>query len=224
MTVTGAIPTNHSRTFNHGTAARDHKDSLIVDQAADLHVIDIRTPPIDIMKFRRRRPVPNPCRAAIRCWQIGNRCLGLQHPMVVQKIGQPGATVAPVQPPADHSIKERMAIRASDFEPIEPADFANTDTVLHPSNFARDDIKTFVKPEPVGHVEIGRRLDKLDPLPPVYNRKFRTFRRQNRRQWRGLGIASQRAVFVGKVKAEFVLVILDHLQRPQSERCVTQLS
>ena len=113
-----------------------------------------------------------------------------------------------------------MHVRARQFEPVKAGHFGHADAGRHCVHLICYDGVYLVKPKPEGLFEIRRGLYVVDPLPPVNNPHFGAFCLERCSQRRRFHRSARRPVFMGKVEPEFVLVILDCLQRGQLNCCV----
>ncbi|CAI8317346.1 MAG: Uncharacterised protein [Rhodospirillaceae bacterium] len=134
---------------------------------------------------------------------------------MVEQIGQRDPTRGRFNLGAAHAVEEAARIAAADLHAVEAVDLGQADPVLHGRHFGGDDIVGFVEPEAVGDVEIRRGLEVLHPLPAIDDRELCALGFQHGGQRRGPGVAPGRAVLVGEMEAEFVLVVLHRLERAE---------
>ena len=106
-----------------------------------------------------------------------------------------------------------MRIRAGDLVAVEAVHLRHPHALADCLHVARDDVEDLVEAVAERFVEIGRGLEELHPLPAIHDGELRPFGGQNGCQRRGLDGPARRAVFMGEVEAELVLVILDGFQR-----------
>ena len=176
----------------------------------------MRLQPIHVVVFTgRRRAVPDPRAPAVRGGQIGNRCLGLDHAVMVQHIPQPNTPGPFGDVAAEHAGQKAVPVRPGDLEPVEPVYLAQPNVLMHIAHFARDNIKGLIKVKGKRRVKIRAWFDVFHPLPAIHHRERRAFGRHDRGQRRCLGIAPGGAMLVREMKAKFVLVILNRFQRRQ---------
>ena len=106
-----------------------------------------------------------------------------------------------------------MAIRARNLKAVKAVYLTQANVFLDVAHLRCDHRKRFIKVEIQGWMKIWCGFDVLNTLPSIHYREFCALSRQNRRQRRGLCGTSGRAMFVGEVKAEFVLIVLNRLER-----------
>ncbi len=167
--------------------------------------------PFHIMNFGGRgRPIPDT--AIIKIGQCG---LSLDVAMMVEHIPQPYLARLAADPPAEETIEPVVNAVPRDLNPVEPVHLGQPGGFLNASHLSPDDWKALSKPEAVGFSEPGIGPEIGDTLPAVDDPELGPLSGEDRGQRRSLAGAASGAVFMRIMKAEFVLVFLNRLERRQ---------
>ena len=135
--------------------------------------------------------------------------------MLVQHIAKTNAPVTARHAPAEQPVKPVMHPLTGDFDPVEAIHLGQANARLYGRNFSPDNIKILGKAEGMGFMEIWRWLEIDHPFPTIHNPEFSPFSSQHRGQRCGLDRPTGRAMFMREMKAKFILIIFNRLQRRQ---------
>ena len=114
------VPSGGGREHLARARPRQHQRRPLVRERADADVLaglDVAREPVHVVQLGRRRgAVPD------AAGEVGDRRLGLEHPAMVQQVGEPDPALAPRHPPADHPVEESVNVPARQLEAVEAAD------------------------------------------------------------------------------------------------------